>query len=130
MQLGAKLSGQLLIDRVRILGVQQFPEVTLANAERDIVALVGELRHIEAVAAERHQRRIALADFETLEISVLENQERAALVFHHRAVIGDDADALLWIAPVVDENADEQTARLPLTDSDGQVLVQLGEAAR
>ncbi len=69
------------------------------------MALVGELGHVEAIAAERNQRRIAFADFEAFEISVLENQERTAFVLHDRAVIGHDADALLGIAAVIDENA-------------------------
>src|SRR6202020_3409596 len=97
MQFGAKLSRQLLIDRVRIFRRQQFPEVALANPQRDVMSLIGELRHVEAIAAERDQRRIAFPDFEAFEISVLENQERAALVLHDCAVIGHDADALLGI---------------------------------
>ena len=45
------------------------------------MALVGELGHVEAIAAERNQRRIAFADFEAFEISVLENQERPPSFF-------------------------------------------------
>ncbi len=97
--------------------------------ERDVVALVGEFRHVEGVTAERHQRRIALAGLEALEIAVLEDQERAAVVLHDRSMVGDDADAFLGIAAVVDEDAGEQAAGLPLPDPDGQVLVELGEAA-
>ena len=49
--------------------------------------------------------------------------------FSDRAVVGDDGDALLRIAAVVDEDAGEHAAGLPLANADGQVLVELGEAA-
>ena len=44
-------------------------------------------------------------------------------------MVGDDADALLGIAAVVDEDAGEQAAGLALADADGQILVELREAA-
>ena len=131
MQLGAELAGHLLVDRIVLVRVHQFPEIAFANAECDVVALV-EFRHVEGVTAERHQRRIALADLEAFEIAVLENQERAAVVLQHRAVVGDDADALLGIAAIVDEDAGEQAARLAFPDPDGQILcraVRSGRAA-
>ena len=71
------------------------------------MAPIGELRHIERIAIECHQRGIALADFEAFEVAVLENEERSALVFHHGPVVGDDADALLRIAAVIDKDPDQ-----------------------
>ena len=44
-------------------------------------------------------------------------------------MVGDDGDAFLGIAAVVDEDAGEHAAGLPLADADRQVLVELGEAA-
>ncbi len=129
MQLGAELSGQLLVDRIVLVRVEQFPEITFANAEGDGLIVVGEFRHVERVAAERHHRRIALVGFQPLEIAVFENQERSALVFQHRSMVGDDADAFLWIPAIVDEDAGEQSARPSFPDTDGQILVELGEAA-
>src|SRR6185437_1026374 len=48
MQLGAELPGQLLVDRVVLVRVQKLPEITLANAQRDI-AVLREFRHVEGV---------------------------------------------------------------------------------
>ena len=128
MQFGEELSAQLLEDRIVLVGRNQFPDIAFANPERYVAAL-REFRHVERVAAERHQRGVALADLESLEVAVLEDQERTVVGLQHRAVVGDDGDALLRIAAVVDEDAAEHAAGLPFADPDGQVLVELGEAA-
>src|SRR5205807_5832103 len=93
MQLGAKLSGHILVDRIVFGRRNQLPQITFTDTQRDVVALIGEFRHVERITAERDQRRIAFADLETLEIAVLQNQKRATLVLHYRSMIGDDADA-------------------------------------
>src|SRR6266478_2104198 len=129
MQLGAKLSGILLVDQIAVARCKQLPEITLADAERDVMALIGEFRHVERVTAERDQRRIALSRLETFHVSIFENQERAVAVFHHSSALGDNADPFLWIAAIVDEDADEQAAGLPLANPDGQVRVELRKAA-
>ncbi len=129
VQLGAELSSQIAIDRVVRSRPDQFPEIPFANPERDVAALLGEFRHIEGIAAERDQRRIVFAGFEAFEIAVLKHKIRSALVLKNGAVIGDDGDAFLRVAPVVDKNAGEHAARLTFADADGQVLVELGEAA-
>src|ERR1035441_5669791 len=61
---------------------------------------------------------------------ILENQKRPLLVFHHRAMVGDDADPLFRIAAVVDENAEDLAARLPFPNPDDEILVKLREASR
>ena len=129
MQFGAELAGQLHVDRIVFVRIHQFPEIAFANAEGDVVALV-EFRHVEGVAAERHQRGIALAGLEALEIAVLENQERAAGVLQHGAMVGDDGDAFLGIAAVVDEDAGEQAARFAFPDPDGQILCRAARSGR
>jgi hypothetical protein len=44
-------------------------------------------------------------------------------------MVGDDADTFLGIAAVIDKDADKHAAGLPLSNADGQVLVELGKAA-
>ena len=44
-------------------------------------------------------------------------------------MVGDDGDALLRVALIVDEDAGEDAAGQTLADADGQVLIELGEAA-
>jgi len=44
-------------------------------------------------------------------------------------MVGDNADAFLWITAVIDEDTHKQAAWLPLSNSDGQVLIELGKAA-
>ena len=129
MQLGAKLPGSILVARIVHGRRKQFPKITLTDTQRDVVALIGEFRHVERITAERDQRRIAFADFEALEITVFQNQKRATLVLHHRAMIGDDADAFVRIAAVVDEDSGEQATGLPLANPNRQVLIELREAA-
>ena len=51
MQLGAELSGQLHVDRIVGRRREQFPEIAFANAQGDVVALIGEFRHVECIAA-------------------------------------------------------------------------------
>ncbi len=70
-----------------------------------------------------------LAVFEALEIAVFENQKRAAIVFQDRSMVGDDADAFLRIAAVIDEDADQQAARAAFANPHRQVLVELGETS-
>ena len=128
VQFGTELARQRLVNGIIGARPQQLPDVTLADAERD-VAMLREFRHVEGVAAEHHHGRLALADLEALQIAVLEHQERAVAAFDHGAVVGNDADALLGISAVVDENADQQATGLALADADGEILVELGKAA-
>ena len=72
---------------------------------------------------------IGFADFEALQISVLKDKKRTGLILQDRPVVGDDADAFLWIAAVIDKDANEHAAGVPLPDSDGQVLIELCEPA-
>jgi hypothetical protein len=44
-------------------------------------------------------------------------------------VIGDDGDAFLGVATVIDEDADQQATRLSFANADRQVLVELCEPA-
>src|SRR5204863_8321532 len=81
------------------------------------------------VPLEHDERRIALADLEALQRAVLEDQERTALALYHDAVVGDDAVALLGIAPVINENADQAPAGLPFPHEDRQSDVERLEAA-
>src|SRR5260370_34644028 len=129
MQLGAELSGQLHVDRIVGKRREQFPKVTFANAQSDVASLIREFRHVERITTERHQRGILLAGFEAFEISVLKYQKRSALVFQDRAMVGDDADTFLWVTAVIDEDADQHAAGLPLANTDGQVLIELSETA-
>src|SRR5438270_359392 len=89
MQGRAELAGNLLVDGVVLGRREQLPEITLADAEGDVAALARELGHVEAVAAERHQRGIALAGLEALEIAGLQHQERSVLVLHDFAALGE-----------------------------------------
>ena len=43
--------------------------------------LIGEFRHVERIAVECHQRRIALAGLEALQIAVFENQKEPLSFF-------------------------------------------------
>ena len=129
MQLSAKLPGQLLEDRIVLRGRNQLPEIAFANSQCDVAAVIGEFRHVEGIAGECHQRRIALSRLETFEVAVLQHQIGAVLVLQHRAMIGNDGDALLGIAAVVDEDAGENAAGLPFPDTNRQVLVELGETS-
>ena len=44
-------------------------------------------------------------------------------------MVGDDGDALLGIAPVVDENAGQHAAGLALANANGEIAFELGETA-
>src|SRR4029079_2036870 len=61
--------------------------------------------------------------------AVLQHQVGAALVLQHRAVVGDDGDALLGIATVVDEDAADVAGGAAFADASRQVLVELGETS-
>ena len=130
MQFGAELSGQLLEDRIVLRGRNQLPEIAFANSERDVAAAIGEFRHVEGIAAERHQRRIALSGLETFEIAVFEHQIGAALVLQHRAVVGDDGDALLRIAAIVDEDAGRARRRAAVRGSGSSGSGRAGRSVR
>src|SRR5467141_295809 len=67
--------------------------------------------------------------FTAFEISVLENQKRTAFVLQNCPMVGNDADTFLGIAAVIDKDADKHATGLPLSNADGQVLVELGKAA-
>src|SRR2546428_458639 len=71
----------------------------------------------------------ALSPAENPPISSPLGQIGAVLVLQHRAVIGDNGDALLRIATVVDEDAGKHATRLAFPDPDRQVLIELGETS-
>ena len=56
-------------------------------------------------------------------------EEGAVVVLHDLALLGDDGDALLGIAPVVDEDADQQAVGPALADVEGEAPLDRGEAA-
>src|ERR1700733_14033116 len=60
---------------------------------------------------------------------ILEKYKLPLFVFHHRAMVGDDADALLRIAAVVNENAEDLATGLPFPNPDDEILVKLRETA-
>jgi hypothetical protein len=129
VHLGAELPRHLLVKRVIHWRHHQFPEISFTNSVGDVLAAIGELRHIESVAAERHHGGVGLARLETLQIAVFQNQERTILVLQHRAMVGNDGDALFGIATIINKNPDQQSAGLTLPDADSQVLIELSEAA-
>ena len=44
-------------------------------------------------------------------------------------MVGNDGDAFLGVAAIIDKNAGEHAARLTLANADGQVLIERGKAA-
>ena len=44
-------------------------------------------------------------------LPVLKQHEGAGVVLHDLALLGEDGDALFWVAPVVEQNADQQSVR-------------------
>ena len=98
------------------------------------------LREIERIALEIHDRRIlllegaflallALDDFQPMHAAGLEHEEGAALVLHDRALLGQEGRALLRIAPVVDEHAEQHAVGMPFADVKTQPALEAVEAA-
>ena len=67
--------------------------------------------------------------FEPLDAAAFEHQERAVVVLHDLALLGEIGGVLLGIAPVVDENADQEAVRPPVGDVEGEIAADGGEAA-
>ena len=92
-------------------------------------APAADLAHVERVLLEHDQGRIAPACLEALQVAVFQDQERAIVVLQDCAALGDDRDTLLRIAPVVDENSDQQPLGLPFAHPQGEVALDLDEFA-
>ena len=78
------------------------------------------MRQIESVAGERNKRRIALAGFEALQVSILENEERPPLILLNRTAVRENIDTFSGIALIIDKNTHKQPARLAALDTDRQ----------
>src|SRR5665213_2443702 len=109
MQLGAELARLRDIERVLRIRKQQLPQITLADRIFYCALAGGELRQIEGVAIEHHHRRIALVGLTALHGALLQDQESAGIVVDQFAGLRQYGDLLGWIAPVVEEDAEQLT---------------------
>ena len=129
MQLRSILVRLRRIERIVGPRPQQFPDVFLAHGIDDVLRAAGELRKIERVAIESHDARIALAGFEPLDAAAFEHQERALVVLHDLALLGEIGGMFIGIAAVVDENADQETVRPAVCDVESEIAADRREAA-
>ena len=91
MQLGAKLPGQLLEDRIVVRG-RNHPRDSVRELV-GIAAAIGEFRHVEGIAGECHQRRIALSASKRSRLPS-SAPDRSRSRSSAPCLVGNDGDAL------------------------------------
>ena len=64
-----------------------------------------------------------------LNAAAFQHQERAVVVLHDLALLGEIGGVLVGIAAIVDEDADQQAVRPPVGDVEGEIAADCGEAA-
>ena len=75
------------------------------------------------VPVELHDAGIGLLRFLPLDAAGFEQDERAGGVFDDLTLLGENRDALLFVAPVVDKYADQQPVRLTLANEEREAAV-------
>ena len=99
---------------------KQIPKEFFVGGIDDIPRTAGEIGQIKSVPLEGHNARIGLAGLDRLHAAAVQKEESAGLVLHHFAALREDGGVLLGIAPVVDENTEQNAVRLPAGDMKGQ----------
>ena len=72
---------------------------------------------------------LALRGFEPLHAAGLKHEEGAAIVADDGALLGEEGRALLRVAAVIDEHAEQHAVRLPLADMEDEAALEAVEAA-
>ncbi len=126
VEFGTKLTRRLDVQGIIGHRRDQLRRQPLRHVVGDTLRAARELGHVEGIALEGDQRRLALADLEPLQVTVFQNDERTAVVLDDGAVIGHDVDPLGGVTLVVDEHADQHAAGTALLNAQGE-LAQLDE---
>ena len=101
-ELGAKLSRCPLVDRVVWPRPKQFRERALLHGKLDIRCPGRQPRQIERVLHEAHDHRVTLFGLLPVHRAAFEHEKEAALVAQEIAAFGEDGDAFLRVALIVE----------------------------